>query len=154
VTLEDAGIIGELIAAVATVATLAYLAIQIRAAAAAMKADSRRNEQTEPYITSIVENADVAGVFLAGLADDPKLSPQDATRFAFLMGQYVGSEAAYFDEVKFGVGSPKRLKERQTQLMRFMSAPGGKVWWSRYGHALPEEFRVYVQNIIAAEDVT
>ena len=153
-TLEDAGIIGELIAAVATVATLAYLAIQIRAAAAAMKADSRRNEQSVPYITSIVENADVARVFLAGLADDPKLSPQDATRFAFLMGQYVGSEAAYFDEVRFGVGSPKRLKERRTQLMRFMSAPGGKIWWSQYGHAFPEEFRVYVQKIIAAEDVT
>ena len=57
-TIQDWGSIGELIAAVATVLTLIYLALQIRANTAAVKAESRRREvdTAAPYATSIVEN--------------------------------------------------------------------------------------------------
>ena len=40
-TLQDMGSIGELLAAVATIATLIYLARQLRANTAAVKGDSR-----------------------------------------------------------------------------------------------------------------
>ncbi len=45
--------LAQIVAAVSTVVALIYLAVQVRAAASAMKADSRRNEQYLPYATSI-----------------------------------------------------------------------------------------------------
>jgi hypothetical protein len=150
VTIQDWGSIGELIAAVATVLTLIYLALQIRANTAAVKAESRRREvdTAAPYATSIVENPDVARVFLAGLAGEPGLSPEDFTRFAFLMGQLVGVEAAFFDEVQLGVGSADRLEDRERQLVRFLSTAGGRKWWKQFGHNYGRGFRAHIQSRI------
>jgi len=140
--------IAEIIAATATIVALIYLAIQVKSATAAMKADSRRAEQYLPYATSIVENPDVARIFMAGLGEDPKLSPEDSVRFDFLFGQYLGIEAAYFDEVKFGVGSEKILGIRRVQLVRFLSTPGGKRHLKLYRGAYSDEFLAYIEKSI------
>jgi len=153
-TIEQYASYADVLAGVATVIALVFLTIQIRSATAQMKADSRRNEVAQPYISSIVENSDVARVFLTGLTNSAELSPEDSTRFAFLMGQYVGAEAAYFDEVKFGVGTAERLNQRSTQLKQFLSAPGGKVWWERYKHSFPGEFVSYTETILSGSGDT
>ena len=140
--------IAEITAATATVAALIYLAVQVRSASAAMKADSRRNEQYLPYATSIVENPDVARIFMDGLAGEPKLTPADSVRFDFLFGQYLGIEAAYWDEVRYGVGSKESLENRKVQLVRFLSSPGGRRHLKRFKGAYPEGFLRYVEKAV------
>ena len=44
-TIQDLGSIGEFVAAIATVATLVYLAIQIRSNTAALRSESRRGSR-------------------------------------------------------------------------------------------------------------
>ncbi len=136
----------DVLAGIATVIALVFLTIQVKSATAQMKADSRRNEVSQSYISSIVESPDVARVFLAGLSNKSELSSEDATRFAFLMGQYIGEEAAYFDEVRFGVGSTERLNQRKAQLAQFLSTPGGRAWWGQYKHNFPVEFISYAEK--------
>jgi len=153
-TIEQYANLADVLAGIATVVALVFLTIQIRSATAQMKADSRRNEVAQPYISSIVENSDVARVFLAGLTNSSELSAEDATRFAFLMGQYVGAEAAYFDEVRFGVGTAERLDQRRAQLVQFLSTPGGKVWWERYKHSFPEDFISYAESKLGDSGAT
>jgi hypothetical protein len=140
--------LAEIIAAVSTVVALIYLAIQVRAATSAMKADSRRNEQYLPYATSIIENPDVARIFVAGLATKPHLSPEDSARFDFLFGQHLGIEAAYFDEVQFGIGSKEILGVRQVTLSSFLHSPGGKEFWRRHRASYAEGFRHYADKIL------
>ncbi len=140
--------LAEIIAAVSTVVALIYLAIQVRAATSAMKADSRRNEQYLPYATSIIENPDVARVFVAGLAKNPQLSIEDSARFDFLFGQYLGIEAAYFDEVQIGIGSKEILDVRRVTLDRLLHSPGGKECWQRNRASYTEGFRRYVDKIL------
>jgi hypothetical protein len=96
---EAIGAIAELLGAIGVIASLVYLATQIRSNTLVTRAESRRQENEEPYMFSIIENADVARVWLAGLTSESPLSPEDATRFAFLLGTFVAAEAAYYDEV-------------------------------------------------------
>ncbi len=71
VTIQDLGSIGELIAAVATVATLVYLAIQIRANTTAIHSEARGRSHAEAIDASAIlgGNRDAASVFARGLAD-------------------------------------------------------------------------------------
>jgi hypothetical protein len=153
-TIEQYADFADVLAGIATVVALVFLTIQIRSATAQMKADSRRNEVAQPYISSIVENSDVARVFLAGLTNSSVLSAEDSTRFAFLMGQYIGAEAAYFDEVRFGVGTTERLDQRKPQLTQFLSTPGGRAWWVQYKHSFPGEFISYAENTLGDSGAT
>lgn len=100
-----------MIAAVATVVTLVYLAVQIRANTSALRMESRRAESQpgEVIFGAIVGSSDVARVFNQGLADPTNLSPEDATRFSILLGRIIGVEATAFDEVHIGFALERSL---------------------------------------------
>ena len=123
-TIQDLGSIGELVAAIATVATLIYLALQIRANTRALKIDARRSESEIVggfYANAIIGSSDVARIFNAGLADPTSLAPEEATRFLFLMGRLLGAESSFFDEVRSDLVSTEELERRKRNLIRFIA---------------------------------
>jgi hypothetical protein len=154
VTIQDWGSIGEVIAAVATVATLIYLALQIRANTTALRMESRRAESQsgDVYISAIIGSPDVARMFNEGLADPTRLCPEDVTRFSFLLGSFVGAEATAFDEVKIGFAPGHTLDRRKQTLSRFLLSPGGRWFWQRFAGDYPSEFRSYVDRILRDAD--
>ena len=153
-TIQDWGSIGELVAAVATVVTLVYLALQIRANTAALRMESRRAESQsgDVYISAIIESSDVARMFNEGLADPTRLCSEDVTRFSFLMGSFVGGEASAFDEVNIGFAPRHTLDRRKQTLSRFLLSPGGRWFWQRFAADYPTDFRSYVDQILRDAD--
>jgi hypothetical protein len=91
-------------------------------------------------------------MFLAGLARDPDFTPEDRTRFAMLMGLIISGEASFFDEVQLGVGASRRIDERATPIVGFLTTPGGRAWWDRFSNGYGPEFREYFQSKIDATD--
>ncbi len=90
-TIQDYGSIGELIAAIATVATLAYLAIQIRHNTAVGRATGTA-AVTSAYIEFsllLSQDAELARVYFSGLADPEALKADEYARFDLAMGAYV-----------------------------------------------------------------
>ena len=153
-TIQDWGSIGELIAAIATVATLFYLAMQIRANTVALKLESRRHDviAANAYITSVIEHPDVARLFTDGMRAPESLSREDFMRFAFLMGQFVGAEAVHYDEVQTGIAPRESLHTRRVGLLTFLDTPGGRLFWQRFAAQYPEGFRAYVdREVLPAE---
>jgi len=150
VTIQDWGSIGELIAAVATVVTLIYLALQIRANTTALRMEARRAESQsgDVYMSAIIGSPEVARLFNKGLADPQTLSPEDVTRFSFLLGRFIGAEASAFDEVHIGFASGDTLDRRRQTLSRFLLLPGGRWFWERFAGDYPPDFRSYVDQII------
>ena len=147
-TLQDLGSIGELIAAIATLATLVYLALQIRANTRAVQAESRRSEmQTIAAIAQpLVADPEVARLFNAGLAGSSSLSPEDETRFFMLLGNFIGADAAIFDEVRSGVISNESLEPRVENLRAFLCSPGGRAYWERFHGRHSESFQRFVEQ--------
>jgi hypothetical protein len=153
-TIQELGSIGELVGAVATVATLVYLAVQIRANTTALHVETRRAELegASAYTSAVIENADVARIFNAGLADPASLSIDDVTRFSFLLGQILGAEAGHFDEVLIGFAQNQSLDRRRQTVGRFIVTPGGRWFWKRYAGDYPSEFRVFIDQILRDAD--
>ena len=89
-TIQDLGNVGEFIAALATVATLGYLALQVRAARHSTdflisQGISQQYNHTNGQIT---QNPELAELFARVRRDPDSLSDVDSVRLEFLFFQY------------------------------------------------------------------
>ena len=152
-TIQDIGSLGELIAAVATVATLIYLAVQIRANTIVSKAEARRasNLISSGVNLAIVKDSDVARIFGTGLGDVSKLDQEEWVRFSFLMGELVGTRAAMYDEVSAGILSEEDFENQTVILTQFLATPGGRKFWQQFGPSFPKGFREFVQRRVLTD---
>ena len=92
-TIEALGSIGELVAAIATIATLFYLAMQIRHSSEATRGASQQALIDTSFDTSwqLGRDAQHAWVVGAGLQDFDALSDRDKTIFSLTVQRYVGN---------------------------------------------------------------
>ena len=148
-TIEEIGSIGELIGAIATVATLAYLAVQIRANTQMMKAESRRSELANgaAWTLLIAEHADLADILNRGLRDYGSLDRIEKTRFGYLIGQAVGGTALAFDELRMGIETGQ-FEARRANLEAILQTPGGAAWWERFKNQYASPFHNWVDSEI------
>ncbi len=88
-TIEDLGNIGEMVAAIATVATLVYLAAQIRQNADSLRADGelRLSQQMAEWHARVSAQPDLARIWDEAAADPSALSPEDTRRFRWLVAE-------------------------------------------------------------------
>jgi hypothetical protein len=146
VTIQDLGSIGELLAAAATIATLIYLARQLRANTAAVQGDARRAHRAASSATNlaIASDTEVAALFNVGLKDFSALSPEHHTQFAFLMTELIGSWQAAHEEFESGIVDERPLQRQSAAHAPFLRMAGGRRWWDKYRNAYPPEFRDFV----------
>jgi hypothetical protein len=148
VTLEDVGIIGELIAAVATIAMLAYLAIQIRASVTATRAEGRREMDSVgiEMVARIAENPELASLFMQGLSQPDSLSPDQRFRFTLSLSFFFSQHETAWIEAQQGTLAPDELDKQFERLKQFMISPGGIAWWREYSSMYSREFHDYLNS--------
>lgn len=83
-TIQDFGSIGELIAALATIATLFYLAVQIKKQAQESKLMATRDLAVEVrrVLEPLVTNKELAAIYRAGIRDYEALPDDDRLRLS------------------------------------------------------------------------
>ena len=88
VTLQDLGNIGEFVAAMATLATLGYLALQIRANTRESQAASRSSVSQSfiDLLTHLSLDAETSKIVRRGLLDPQSLDADDTFRFDLVVG--------------------------------------------------------------------
>ncbi len=155
-TIQDLGSIGELLAAVATIATLIYLARQLRANTAAVRGDSRRASRSSSSASNLLIASDpgIAALFRAGLEDFHGLSPDQHTQFSFLLAEQVAAWSNDYDEFESGLLDLEYVNGSNIAYLRFLMTPGGKQWWATYCGTYPSAFVAYVDAHIEASDRT
>jgi hypothetical protein len=91
-SLVEATSFAEIAAALATISTLVYLAIQIRANTTVQKAEARRaiQDTTNDYSSIIGQSKETAKVFTDGLMRFDTLDEYERMQFFFLMAMIVG----------------------------------------------------------------
>ena len=97
-SIQDLGSIGELIAAVATLATLIYLAIQVRQTTRAIKSATFQNITAEmgKKVEPISANADLAAILVKGMSKPGSLSPEERLRLSsVLVASFRRMESVY-----------------------------------------------------------
>lgn len=145
-TIQDLGSIGELIAAIATIATLVYLARQLRANTSAVRAESRRAHRASSSACNLLIASDpaIAALFRAGLKDFHQLSPDQQTQFAFLLGEQILVWNQNYEEFESGLLDRTHLDVTGNAYLPFLLTPGGRVWWATYCETYSPGFRAYL----------
>lgn len=152
-TIQDFGSIGELIGAIATIATLLYLASQIRGNTVAMKAEARRAARLDVSAAGrlIAASDGTAEVFLQGLADPSALSATQKVRFQFLIAEIVfGILETQEREWRMGTSDREDLDVTCRHIAPFLSSPGGQWFWKNHRQEYAAEFQEFIDVQLAA----
>lgn len=161
-SLQDVGSIGELVAAIATVATLVYLAIQVRHNSQAM---ARSNELAQAgSIQSITVmfnelnwrlagDGELAGIYTRALEGE-ELSPVEATRFVAFVNTYVATIENLVGQQSLALGyseldSLAALDLLAPALRDLLETEAGARWWRDTApHLYIESFRRQVDAAV------
>ncbi|MBW1906909.1 MAG: hypothetical protein JRJ24_16710 [Deltaproteobacteria bacterium] len=137
VTLQDIGSIGELVGAIATVATLVYLAIQIRHNSRGLDQNSELMRMSfehqlrgegQQLRALIASDPDLAAIWRAGLAGDAELDQSQRDRFELLIVNVLNMLKAEYDGFNRGLATDHRA----TYLFIVAGTPGFRQWWNRH----------------------
>jgi len=146
VTIQDLGSLGELVAAIATVVTLAYLAVQIRANTNAIRSESRGriSAQTQSYSAVIGGNRETASLFTRGLVDLDSLEVDEQTQFAFLFSMLVNQANDSHHEYRLGITDRETFMANGVSVLRLLRAPGGREYWRRHSSDFSPPFQEFI----------
>jgi hypothetical protein len=152
------GIIAEVVAALAVIISVIYLATQIRQQTRSSQAEALRgNVEGDAALLAIAQDAELAKIFVSGLRSFSSLDSVESIRFSFVFGSMIGSAARHFRNVEFGLCSEAEFKAHNVGHLALLETPGGSAFWHANKHAWYDDFREFVTrefNIRPASDAT
>jgi hypothetical protein len=164
-TIQDLGSLGELLAAMATIATLIYLAAQIRQNTSTMAQAERtaRGQSYQEIVSKIVENMSASGIdesaadiSYRGIKNFGSLSDLEKHRFNIQMSGYVIMlENGYYQHLD-GMLSEERWEVLLRQLGVSFAAPGVRQWWNAYypREILHKDFAAVLDEMASREEAS
>ena len=147
-TISELGSIGELLAAIATIATLIYLALQIRANTIVTKAESQRGAAAlrMEALKIPASSLEISETFTTGLVTPNELSPGQRTQFYFQFSTIVYvAESSYFD-YELGLIDLETFESSSSLAFKLLPTPGGKDYWKHYSDSHIPTFREYLKR--------
>ena len=130
------GAIAELAGALGVIASLIYLATQIRhnTRASSVEAKLATTQMLSEFITMFIADPDLNDLFLRGRDSTDNLSKEEHQRFSNLVMKtfWLGS-AAHF-QLRTGTLAEDDWVEIEAILRYWLAGPGVRAWWHQYGH--------------------
>jgi hypothetical protein len=157
-TLQDLGNLGEFVGAIAVVATLVYLALNIRQNTAHLSQNTRAvqlsalqatGESTNRVREMLILNPELSDLYLKGLRGYSELELSDRLRFGMLLENFLKTaEAAYVRNVVLDV-DPDFLEGIRKSLDFLLTHAGVREWWNRNRAGFRPVFRDLVEERLA-----
>ena len=157
-TIQDIGSGGELVAAVATVATLGYLALQIRQNSRSNQhmAIARLAEGSENWLGQIVQNEKLYEIYRLGLLDPSALSREERGRFELLIVQLLRSVESGWFQRNWGLMDSDYWDGFMRSVIVVVGSEGGSRAFARNRDVFARGFAEAVEEAIekrSAEDL-
>jgi hypothetical protein len=136
VTIQDLGSLGELIAAVATVATLIYLAAQIRQNTSTVRSSgaAAQAQNQSAVLLSLAQDPELCRIFWTGLESRSQLKALDQRRFDPLMAAMLNSyEQGWRLFNERAIDESAWLAQIES-IKWFVAQPGFKEYWAIWGN--------------------
>ena len=148
--IQDLGAIGEIVGGIAVIATLIYLALQIRQANVATHRNMYAQAATaiSEYWLSLAKTPELNDSLNHMLLGSETQSESDRARGYLVMDSYLSLMESYFlHNRQYG----ERLSQDRWGriLQRMLVTPGGLVYWKKRKPSFHEEFADYIDEIVA-----
>ena len=160
-SIQDWGAIGEIIGALAVVASLIYLAMQIRQntrqismslESAKLAAFERTIESSNHAREVLITNPEVAELLLKGLADYRSLPSSDKFRCNMLFRNLLSAiQGGYIRQLTTG-GDPRQLEGTKKSLQTLVNNPGVRQWLEDVETDWRPEFVDLVADCVATNE--
>jgi hypothetical protein len=147
--------ISQLVGAIAVVATLIYLSIQIRQGTAATRSATFQNiiSQSIAFTGDLSKNPELVMLFRKGMADLAALSEIELARFDYLLLSLLRRFEIVHYQGGMGFIEPGDWEGLRESLFRVAGSPGGRAWWKDHCGVFNSGFRVFIENELCARPV-
>ena len=148
-TLEQLSLVAQIVSAVAVIASLIFVGVQLRQATAAIRASSSEAHAAlyTELVHSIIDNADFARIWTTGLEDPKRLSDEEWVRFvayaSALFRQYETSRVQWLR----GRLDDEHWRTIENQAISFGHLPGLEAAWKLRGHWYSPDFRAWFEGL-------
>ncbi len=149
------GAVGELLGAIGVIASLLYLAKQMRNGAQ----DARRAAAQAVFskMSKVFEttssNPQLAGVFLRGTKALSSLSPEEAIQFSSLLLTVTRPYEELLHYKHAGEVEDWVWESVELLTLPILTTPGGLEWWAKRRSWFTSEFQAHVGNVLPKEAV-
>lgn len=141
------GAIGEIVGAVAVVATLGYLALQIRHenAANSINAVNSILQGFEQLDLLLAQDESLAALFNKGLWSPEKLTDSEAAQFSWMLRLVSSCYLKLFRLYQEGLASQYEWENHMSQAAYMFGTPGGRIFMDGHSEAF-EDFGNLIRN--------
>ncbi len=124
------GAVAEVVAAIGVLASLVYLAIQIRHNSSTVDASTEDGVVSGFNEINLIIGADanISRIFTTGLAKPVELTNEEAIQFSFLFSSYINQYSRLYILFQKGSFTEARWGTYAAELAYLVSTPGGKDW--------------------------
>ena len=139
--------VGEVLGAIGVIATLGYLAVQIRQNTRSNReAAARSTHDTINRLNLlVVEHPEVVDLTTRGMIDLANLDPRETARFhLFWMSAFILYQDAFFHAKRSDI-EPHLWQVLETHLFQYLRTPGLTSWWHENKRRFSSEFVDYVE---------
>ena len=146
--IQELGSLGELIAAIATIVTLAYLAIQIKRNTAATHSASFHSvsDSMNHVNMTVAQDPTLAAIWVTGLADRGALSDSERHQFDMTLLSYFHVFETIHYQARQGAGDEDLVSVEEGSIKELFRAPGVREWWAENPYAFGPVFRGYLEQ--------
>lgn len=150
-TLQDLGSIGEFVAAIATLVTLVYLALQIRQNTRSIRTSAYQETSRDiaESIDRLATDPEIARIWLAGARDYESLSREDRQRFGFYLTAVMRRYENLLYQAEEVPLDPAAWEGVRELFLHTMSRPGVASWWKISHHLFNRQLRDVVEREVA-----
>ena len=154
-SIGELGSFGELIAALATLATLIYLALQIRQNTAVHKTQALQyiiDRQTAAY-ESFSASDNERDIFKRGCKSYYDLSGDEKIRFGIMMAKFFNTCEYSFTSYKDKLVKSETFESSERQVLYLMRQPGVVEYWNKEKWNYAEDYQREVDSLVASESL-
>ncbi len=152
-TLEQWANLAEIVAAVAVVPSLVYLAVQVRQGNAQSRATARYAfiESMADINMTIAQDKAAASVWRRGLEAPETLDPDEQMQLWMFIGQYCNAWVVMYHLHLDGLLPQKQWTLVQTDIVSILSSAGGRMFWNEAVNAFENDFVTFVDQLLSSD---
>ena len=147
-TIQDYGSIGELVGAVATVATLLYLTFQIRQNTQSIRSSAFQAAQRDiaDKLDGLSNDPELIRIYFEGNHQFESFSKEDRRRYATFMTGWLRRYETLLYQTHLGNIDREQWEGVLTELRTAFKYPGARAWWAQSHGSFNRELREFVER--------
>jgi hypothetical protein len=142
------GALSELVGALAVVATLLYLAVQIRQNTTSVRAATFQSIMgaATAFNETLSRDSDLMRVFTTGLTGLGALEREDAARFHFQLLSLVRRGENFHYQMELGLLEDEAWEGLRNSMLQLLGTPGARSWWKQNERLINSTFRSFIER--------